>query len=282
MRSRRMAEGDEEGLLLPLREEPVAADDNVLLPHHRPWRWRGARLWLTGFIFWLMYCETVRPRCVAHWGSHLIKGTPAWRLMLMVPTGSIVLPTFALLARGFDARGLTIEEWGEQWSKLWRLSFSGICPQTDFSWIFVGATTAMFMADFMLFPMSWPMKIHHFTSLGLLYSVTFLMPWYHPHALLSTAGLELGTALSNSYYLSGQSSMMKMPYIIGMTASNLCGFYLLVRGTLQASKRALVLVIPIGLLFFLMMLSREAEMLTVAVFDYSFSGGTDSFDHGRG
>jgi hypothetical protein len=68
------------------------------------------------------------------WGERKFKGAPAWRLMLMVPTGAVLLPSLALLAHRVDGCNLSIEEWADQWARNWRQSLSGVRPQTDFSW----------------------------------------------------------------------------------------------------------------------------------------------------
>jgi hypothetical protein len=86
--------------------------------------------------------------------------------------------------------------------------------------IFLGAITAMFLADFHLFPMAWPMKMHHVTSLLLIYFFSFVVPTAHPHTLTTAAALEVGTAVSNTFYLSGQAASIRIPYAVIMSFSN--------------------------------------------------------------
>jgi hypothetical protein len=134
-----------------VRDSSAACEDAALLledgrrsgepleAHLRPWRWRGARICLASAVVWCLFCETLRPRSQAYWGDARMKGVPAWRLMLMMPTTLAVLPTILALAWRHDARGLTLEEWGERWAAGWRASFTGVAPQHDFSWAFLGA-----------------------------------------------------------------------------------------------------------------------------------------------
>jgi len=211
---------ESEALLLDVGSQLMKADEEELEPHHRPWPWRGARCWLAGFVFWLLYCGTVLPHFHAMWGERKFKGAPAWRLMLMVPTGGIILPSLALLAHRVDGCHLSLEEWADQWARSWRPSFRGIRPQTDFSWVFLGAITAVFLVDFQLFEMAWPMKVHHVTSLVLVYLFSFVVSTGHPYALTTAAALEVGTAVSNTFYLSGQAAFMRIPYAVVMTFSN--------------------------------------------------------------
>jgi len=266
----------EEESLLPIGAPRPEDAEEPLEAHHRPWPWRGARVFVAAAIVWTLCCLVIRPHCQAYYGSKKMKGAPAWRLAMMLPTALLVLPTLLLLAIKVDGRGLTLEEWGARWAKDWRASLTRVKPQTDFSWAFLGTFTAVFVADFFLVQMSWPLKGHHVVSLGLIYIASFLFPACHPYIITAAASLELGTAFSNIYYLASRSPAMRIPFALGMSASNAMGFYMLYRVNRSQSTRTRLILIPFTVASLCIILSREVEMVTVAVLNYSFSGQTDT------